>query len=146
MLPKGDLRSWVYRQERHVDATVTNHAWSLSGLSDRRLVLICTRRSQDSRGSLLIDHSGMEADGAITISSESSGGLALTVSSSLEVTRVTFFVCFESCYETSGILLPQPGSKPSPLALEAQSLNHWTISDVPNTSLLLTSPWSALAT
>ena len=76
-------------------------------------------------------------------SSESSGGLVLTVSSSLEVTCV---VCFESLCEASGILHPQPGSKPSPLALEAQSLNHWTISDVPNTSLLLISPRSALAT
>ena len=30
-----------------------------------------------------------------------------------------------------GILVPQPGMKPAPLALELQSLNHWTSRVVP---------------
>ena len=30
-----------------------------------------------------------------------------------------------------GILVPQPGIKPVPPALEAQSLNHWTAREVP---------------
>ena len=29
-----------------------------------------------------------------------------------------------------GILVPQPGIKPMPPALEAQSLNHWTTREV----------------
>ena len=30
-----------------------------------------------------------------------------------------------------GILVPQPGIEPMPLALGAQSLNHWTAREVP---------------
>ena len=30
-----------------------------------------------------------------------------------------------------GILVPRPGIEPAPLALEAQSLNHWTAREVP---------------
>ena len=30
-----------------------------------------------------------------------------------------------------GSLVPQPGIKPSPFALEVQSLNHWTMREVP---------------
>ena len=30
-----------------------------------------------------------------------------------------------------GILVPQPGIEPTPPAVEAQSLNHWTTSEVP---------------
>ena len=30
-----------------------------------------------------------------------------------------------------GILAPQPGIKPAPLAVEAWSLNHWTTREVP---------------
>ena len=33
-------------------------------------------------------------------------------------------------YCTCGILVPQPGVKPTPPALEAGSLNHWTTSEV----------------
>ena len=29
-----------------------------------------------------------------------------------------------------GILVPQPGVKPAPFALEAQSFNHWTTGEV----------------
>ena len=62
-----------------MDAAVTNNSLSLSGLNDRGLVLTCTRRSQDSRGCLLIDHSGMEADGAVTISDDAAHQRALEV-------------------------------------------------------------------
>ena len=30
-----------------------------------------------------------------------------------------------------GILVPRPGIKPAPLAVEARSLNHWTAGEVP---------------
>ena len=30
-----------------------------------------------------------------------------------------------------GILVPQPGIEPTPLAVEAWSLNHWTAREVP---------------
>ena len=30
-----------------------------------------------------------------------------------------------------GILVPRPGIKPAPPALETQSLNHWTARDIP---------------
>ena len=33
-----------------------------------------------------------------------------------------------------GILVPRPGIKPAPLALEVQSLNHWTAREVPGSS------------
>ena len=32
---------------------------------------------------------------------------------------------------TCGILVPQPGIKPTPLAVEARSLNHWTARESP---------------
>ena len=70
----------MYRQERHVYAAVTNNHLSLSGLNDRGLVLICPRRSQANRGSLLRDHSGMEADRAVTISDDAGRQRALEVS------------------------------------------------------------------
>ena len=34
-----------------------------------------------------------------------------------------------------GILVPQPGTKPAPPAVEAQSLNHWTTREVPRVTL-----------
>ena len=40
----------------------------------------------------------------------------------LHVRFVFFFFCWELC----GILVPQPGIKPAPPAVEAQSRNHWT--------------------
>ena len=36
-----------------------------------------------------------------------------------------FHLLFWSCSSTCGILVPYPGMEPMPLALEAQSLNHW---------------------
>ena len=33
-------------------------------------------------------------------------------------------------YKACGILVPWPGIKLTPLALEVQSLNHWTTRDV----------------
>ena len=36
-----------------------------------------------------------------------------------------------------GILVPQPGIEPRPLAVEAQSPNHWTAGEVPLVSLLI---------
>ena len=36
-----------------------------------------------------------------------------------------------------GILVPWPGIKPVPPAMEAQSLNHWTTREVPNLSVLI---------
>ena len=36
------------------------------------------------------------------------------------------------CYAACGILVPQPGIAPAPAALEAQSLNHWTVREVPS--------------
>ena len=37
-----------------------------------------------------------------------------------------FFFFFWPCHEACGILVPQPGTKLVPPALEAQSPNHWT--------------------
>ena len=34
-------------------------------------------------------------------------------------------------HEARGILVPRPGIEPTPSALEAQSLNHWTPREVP---------------
>ena len=36
-----------------------------------------------------------------------------------------------------GILVPQPGIEPTPPAVEAQSLNHWTAKEVPRTFFFL---------
>ena len=45
-----------------------------------------------------------------------------------------FFFCisfyFSSTPMVCGILVPQPGIEPAPLALEAPSLNHWTTREV----------------
>ena len=41
---------------------------------------------------------------------------------------------FWCCFTTRGILVPQPGIEPMPLALGAQSLNHWTAKEVLNKS------------
>ena len=42
-----------------------------------------------------------------------------------------FFPSFWLCHSSSGILVPQPRIKPTPVALEAWSLNHWTTREVP---------------
>ena len=39
----------------------------------------------------------------------------------------TYFFVYVAC----GILVPQPGIQPGPLALEAWSLNYWTTREVP---------------
>ena len=41
-----------------------------------------------------------------------------------------FYLFFWSCCVACGILVPQPGIKPVPPALEAQSVNHWTTKGV----------------
>ena len=38
-----------------------------------------------------------------------------------------------------GILVPQPGIEPGPLAVEALSLNHWTAREFPACAVLITS-------
>ena len=43
--------------------------------------------------------------------------------------NITFFFFF--CHMTYGILVPQPGIKPVPYAVEAWSLNHWTTREDP---------------
>ena len=45
----------------------------------------------------------------------------------LEHVQPSFVAC--------GILVPQPGVEPGPLAVEAQSTNHWIAREVPVTSL-----------
>ena len=42
-----------------------------------------------------------------------------------------FFVLFGLCYASCGILVTQSGNEPVPLAVEAQSPNHWTTREVP---------------
>ena len=45
-------------------------------------------------------------------------------------------VCRLSCSTACGILVPQPGIEPTSPAVEAQSLNHWTTSEVSRFILL----------
>ena len=40
------------------------------------------------------------------------------------------FFFFWPHHAARGILVPQPGTEPTPLALEAWSLNHWTAAEV----------------
>ena len=46
------------------------------------------------------------------------------------------FFFFESRHVACGILGPRPGIEPTPPALEAWSLNHWTSREVPLPSVL----------
>ena len=48
------------------------------------------------------------------------------------------FFFFWPRYVACGILVPQPGIKPVPPAVEARSLNHWTTREVPASSFFLT--------
>ena len=51
---------------------------------------------------------------------------------------VSYFVfIFWLHHAAFGILVPQPGIEPSPPALEAQSLNHWTTREVPYYTIIL---------
>ena len=45
--------------------------------------------------------------------------------------KKNFFFNFWLHHVACGILVPRPGIKPAPPALETQSLNHWTARDVP---------------
>ena len=45
-----------------------------------------------------------------------------------------FFFSWPRCV-ACGILVPQPGIKPVPPAVEVQSLNHWTTREVPQQTL-----------
>ena len=50
---------------------------------------------------------------------------------------VFYFLIFWPCPVTYGILVPQPGIKPMPPAVEAWGLNHWTTEEVQGTCLLV---------
>ena len=41
------------------------------------------------------------------------------------------FISFWLRHRVCGILVPQPGTEPAPLALEVWSFNHWTAREVP---------------
>ena len=41
----------------------------------------------------------------------------------------------EGCYASCGILVPQPGIEPMPLAVKAQNLNHRTTGEVPTVGI-----------
>ena len=47
-----------------------------------------------------------------------------------------FFLIFLAVQQGCGILVPRPGTEHTPLALEAQILNHWTARDVPSLAIL----------
>ena len=49
------------------------------------------------------------------------------------------FFSFWSCHATCRILVPQPGIKPTPPAVETQSPNHCTTREVPSLSFLILS-------
>ena len=42
-----------------------------------------------------------------------------------------FFSCLPHSWEACGILVSPPGAKPEPLAVKAQSPNHWTTREFP---------------
>ena len=44
---------------------------------------------------------------------------------------IFIYLCFWPCCAVCRILGPQPGIKPTPPALEAWNLNHWTTREVP---------------
>ena len=47
--------------------------------------------------------------------------------------KIYIFKKFSWLYHIAcGILVPQPGIRPEPLALEARSLYHWTTREVPH--------------
>ena len=48
-----------------------------------------------------------------------------------------FFLWGGACLAACGILVPQPGIEPGPLALRAQSPNHWTAREFPDTVFLI---------
>ena len=54
--------------------------------------------------------------------------------------RIFLFVCLRCC-TACGILVPWPGIKPAPSALEAQNLTHGTAREVPNPRILKWPRW-----
>ena len=54
-----------------------------------------------------------------------------------------FFFFFLLCHTACRLLVPQPGIKPMPSAVEVRSLNHWTTREVPHVLCLFFLPlWS----
>ena len=51
--------------------------------------------------------------------------------------RILKLIFFWPRCAACGILVPQPGIKPTPPAVEARSLNHWTAREVPGISSLM---------
>ena len=47
------------------------------------------------------------------------------------------FFCFGSTTRACGVLVPQPGVKPAPPAVDAHSLNHWTPREGPGSFFLV---------
>ena len=60
-----------------------------------------------------------------------------------------FFFVFWPHLAACEILVPRPGIKPTPLALEVRSFNHWTAREVPVVKFLILSPggmqWKVLS-
>ena len=48
---------------------------------------------------------------------------------------------FQSCHTACGILVPRPGIKPMPPAVDAWSLNHWTAREVPRNFFFFFNIW-----
>ena len=57
------------------------------------------------------------------------GKYALSKCADTPVVIFFFFFFFWLCCEACGILVAQSGIEPMPLAVEAQSSNHWTARD-----------------
>ena len=51
-------------------------------------------------------------------------------------TFISFFLFFWLCCLACGILVPGPGIEPAPSAVKAQSPNHWTTREFPETLFL----------
>ena len=52
-----------------------------------------------------------------------------------------FYLFIWPCHAACRILVPRPGIKPGPPAVEAQSLNHWTAREVPIVGILTGVRW-----
>lgn len=60
---------------------------------------------------------------------------------SLQLPIFSLFLVFWPCCKACGILVPWPGIEPTPLALEAWSLNHWTPGKSPSFSFKSSNGW-----
>ena len=58
----------------------------------------------------------------------------------LYVQRSFFFFFFLLCHIACRLLVPRPGIKPMPSAVEVRSLNHWTTREVPHVLCLFILP------